>query len=83
MILDKIKAFFSGKKTPGGKKTHTGVVKRVTHNKGYGFIASPDFEKQVFVHFSNTKTKLRVGMNVTFRVEETEKGLRAIDVESA
>ncbi|MCP4122600.1 MAG: cold shock domain-containing protein [Bacteroidetes bacterium] len=81
MIFDKIKAFFSGKESKGSeKKQYNGVVKRVTHSKGYGFIASPELEKQVFVHFSDVTGRIKPGTKVTFRVEDSEKGPRAVEV---
>jgi len=81
MIFDKIKAFFSKAKSAGGaKKQYEGVVKRVTHKKGYGFIASPDLENQVFVHFSDITGRIKPGSKVSFRIEDSEKGPRAVEV---
>ena len=58
-----------------------GTVKWYNDMKSYGFIQTPD-GKDVFVHRSALAegTVLREGDNVEFEVEETEKGLQAINV---
>lgn len=60
-----------------------GTVKTVT-DKGFGFI-STGAEKDVFYHESVLEgelatRKLKVGDKVTFEVEETQKGLSAINI---
>lgn len=62
-----------------------GTVKTVT-DKGFGFITSNEASKDVFFHERNLQgdlatRKLRVGDNVSFEVEQTEKGLNAINIE--
>ena len=51
--------------------------------KGYGFIAGDD-GKDVFVHQSNILIKgfrvLEVGQRVSYQIEPTEKGNKAINV---
>ncbi len=58
-----------------------GTVKWYNERKSYGFIETED-NKDVFVHRSALAegTVLREGDNVEFEVEETEKGLQAINV---
>ena len=62
-----------------------GKVKTVT-DKGFGFIAVEGQEKDVFYH-ENTldgalaERKLKVGDVVTFDVEQTPKGVNAINIE--
>ena len=63
-----------------------GTVKWFDERKGYGFIAQED-GKDVFVHFSSIampgfKT-LAEGEEVTFDVEENERGLVAKNVVKA
>ncbi len=63
-----------------------GTVKWFDERKGYGFIAQDD-GKDVFVHFSSItmagfKT-LAEGDEVTFDVEENERGLVAKNVAKA
>ena len=63
-----------------------GTVKWFDERKGYGFIAQED-GKDVFVHFSSItragfKT-LAEGDEVTFDVEENERGLVAKNVAKA
>lgn len=64
----------------------TGTVKWFNESKGFGFIAAEDGQ-DVFVHHtsisgSGFKT-LSEGQAVTFDVEKTPKGLRAVNVVAA
>lgn len=60
-----------------------GTVKWFDAVKGYGFIAGDD-GKDVFVHQSNILMKgfrvLEVGQRVSYQIESTEKGNKAINV---
>lgn len=60
-----------------------GTVKWFDDRKGYGFIQRENGE-DIFVHFSNIKEEgfksLDQGEKVAFSVEETERGLQAVDV---
>jgi CspA family cold shock protein len=61
-----------------------GTVKTVT-DKGFGFISQEDSEKDIFYHENSLEgdlaiRKLQVGDKVSFDVEETEKGLNAINI---
>ncbi len=65
----------------------TGTVKWFDESKGYGFIARQDGEKDVFVHHSaivgtGFKT-LAEGQQVTFEIEQGQKGPAASNVQSA
>jgi CspA family cold shock protein len=64
----------------------TGTIKKLT-DKGFGFISSDEVEKDVFFHSSALKDAtfedLREGDNVTFEVEETDRGLNALNVAKA
>lgn len=61
----------------------TGTIKRLME-KGFGFISSEEFEKDIFFHMSQivgvTFDELAEGTVVTFEVEETQRGLQAINV---
>lgn len=62
-----------------------GTVKWFSVDKGFGFIEPADGTKDVFVHQSNVNglgwnEGLRDGEEVEYDVEETPKGLSALDV---
>jgi CspA family cold shock protein len=62
-----------------------GVVKWFNGEKGYGFIARDNDEKDVFVHFSAINAEgfrtLREGQRVEFEVAQGDKGPQAQNVE--
>ena len=62
----------------------TGTIKRIMMDKGYGFIASDELDKDVFFHSTELVgvefNDLREGDAVTFEVKETEKGMNAVQV---
>lgn len=62
-----------------------GKIKWFDAEKGYGFIEPEDGGKDIFVHRNNIENLgyeegLRDGEEVEFDVEETPKGLSAVDV---
>lgn len=62
-----------------------GVVKWFNGEKGYGFIARDNEEKDVFVHFTAIKAEgfrtLREGQRVEFEVVDGDKGPQAQNVD--
>lgn len=60
-----------------------GRVKWFNNKKGYGFIERDDGE-DVFVHYSDIRGQgyrtLKDGQIVEFDIEETPRGLRAVNV---
>ena len=59
-----------------------GFVVSFNTERGFGFIRTNESPQDLFVHIKNVQNReyLTVGQNVTFDVEETEKGPAAINV---
>ena len=64
----------------------TGTIKRLT-DKGFGFISLGNGEKDLFFHSSAlvdvTYPELKEGDTLSFEVEQSDKGLRAVNVRRA
>lgn len=64
----------------------TGTIKRLT-DKGFGFIAPETGDKDLFFHASSLQgvmyDELKEGDAVSFDVEETPKGMNAVNVSLA
>ncbi len=62
---------------------HTGKIKKLVRERGFGFISDTD-GREVFFHQSSLIdvkfTDLNEDKEVTFEVENSAKGPRAIDV---
>ena len=59
----------------------TGTVKFFNESKGFGFIKEDDTEREIFVHVSGLKDKVRQNDKVTFNVVDGKKGQNAVDVQ--
>ncbi len=57
-----------------------GTVKFFNNVRGFGFITPDDGGKDVFVHKSDLVDEITEGDKVSYDVEESEKGLNAINV---
>ena len=57
-----------------------GTVKFFNGSRGYGFITPDDGSKDVFVHQNGLIDKITEGDKVSYEVEESEKGLNAVNV---
>ena len=59
-----------------------GTVKFYNPEKAFGFITPDEGGKDIFIHKSGIKSGVLVdGVKVQYEVEDTPKGLNAIDVE--
>ncbi len=59
----------------------TGIVKFFNESKGFGFIKEDDTDREIFVHVSGLKDKVRQNDKVTFNVVDGKKGQNAVDVQ--
>ena len=64
----------------------TGKIKWFNADKGFGFIAQDGSSQDVFVHWTAVEEldnyeEMREGEPVSFEVENTDRGLRAVNVE--
>jgi cold shock protein len=57
-----------------------GTVKFFNETKGFGFINDADGGKDIFVHMSGLVDKIKENDKVTYEVEESPKGLNAVNV---
>ena len=57
-----------------------GTVKFFNDEKGYGFISPEDGIKDVFVHKTGTTTRINEGDQVSYEVEDGQKGPSAVNV---
>ena len=57
-----------------------GTVKFFNQSKGFGFITPEDGGKDVFVHKNGLSEDIQEGDKVSYDVEESPKGLNAINV---
>ena len=57
-----------------------GTVKFFNDEKGYGFITPEDGSKDVFVHKTGTTTRINEGDQISYEVEDGQKGPSAVNV---
>ncbi len=57
-----------------------GTVKFFNNSKGFGFITPDGGEKDVFVHKSGLIDDITEGDKVSYDIEESPKGLNALNV---
>ena len=61
-----------------------GTVKFFNEAKGFGFISPSDGGKDIFVHSSGLSTRaIRENDKVVFDVQDSDKGLNAVNVKLA
>ncbi len=57
-----------------------GTVKFFNQQKGFGFITPDEGSKDVFVHHNGLVDEIHEGDKVSYQVEDTPKGLSAVNV---
>jgi len=61
-----------------------GSVTRLFRDKGFGFITDRESQREIFFHKAETSPQtwqtVEMGDWVTYLVQQTQKGLRAVDV---
>ncbi len=57
-----------------------GTVKFFNNSKGFGFITPDEGGKDVFVHQNGLTEDITEGDKVSYDVEESKKGLNAVNV---
>ena len=57
-----------------------GTVKFFNNSKGFGFIAPDEGGKDLFIHQSGLIDEITEGDKVSYDVEESPKGLNAVNV---
>ncbi|MBC7552680.1 MAG: cold-shock protein [Taibaiella sp.] len=57
-----------------------GTVKFFNGTKGFGFISPSNGGPDIFVHVSGLKDEIRENDNVSYEVQNGQKGLNAINV---
>ncbi|MCB0653156.1 MAG: cold-shock protein [Saprospiraceae bacterium] len=60
-----------------------GTVKFFNNSKGFGFITPDEGGKDVFVHVNGLIDEIAEGDKVSYDVEESPKGLNAVNVKAA
>ena len=63
-----------------------GTIKRIMHNRNFGFIQTEDDEKDIFFHQSGVTGEfgdLKEGDSVEFDLEDTDRGPQAVNVKIA
>lgn len=60
----------------------SGVVSFFNESKGYGFIKDVRTQESFFVHISEVAVIPREGDKVTFKAEQRERGLTAVEVKA-
>ena len=60
-----------------------GTVKFFNESKGFGFIKDEESDKEYFVHSSGLKDRIQEDDEVTFDLEQGQKGLNAVNVKLA
>lgn len=65
---------------------HTGTVKWFNNAKGFGFIISPEYNEDLFAHYSKIVAdgykSLKAGQTVQFETSAGPKGTHAVNIQT-
>ncbi len=80
-FLDTLKGIFGGSKSTSTSSSSSekmkGKIVHFNYRKGYGFVETDGIENKIFLHVSELTGKARKGKQVEFKIEKTEKGIKA------
>jgi CspA family cold shock protein len=62
---------------------NTGTVKFFNETKGYGFIKEDGTNKEIFVHATGLKDKIKENDKVSFELQDGKKGISAVNVKKS
>ena len=62
---------------------NNGTVKFFNKQKGFGFIKEEKSGQEYFVHVTDIEQEISENDAVTFEIQETKKGLNAVNVKLA
>lgn len=57
-----------------------GKVKFFNERKGYGFVIEQESSKEYFFHVTKVKKRVKNDDEVTFDLQDTDKGTQAVNV---
>ena len=57
-----------------------GTVKFFNHEKGFGFIKENETKEEIFVHKSEVSGSINENDKVEFNIQQSQKGLNAVNV---
>ncbi|MGG5577947.1 cold-shock protein [Myroides sp. C15-4] len=60
------------------QEDHEGIISYVT-DKGYAFVIDSQTRESVFLHQNDLSVPLEKGLKISFKLEQSKNGIRAVD----